>query len=569
MKTKPVNPAYVQRVMAARRRQAADLRAARNARPRSGDKAVRVSALQLQRASQTELASMGLARYGQGVEAPIVVARRFGPPRLFPGVVPVGRPPNPLPGESARLALDSAAVAPTYAWANQFCGLTGFPGYPYLAELALRTEFRSMAETTAKEMTRRWVKFKSASAGDKSATISAMDQTMREMKVRGLFRKATENDYYFGRYQIYMDIRGQDSDISRQRPLKITPQTLGKGCLLGLAGIEPMWTTPYSYNSIDPTAPDFYKPTSWFLLGKKTHSTRLLTFIGRPVPDLFKPAYNFSGISMSQLSEVYVQQWWRGRDAVADMLYNFSLSGIATNLATLLEEDDGKDSVTNRAQFFNEVKGNRGLMLLDKDTEEFFQFNTPLSGLAELRAQLLEALCMPSHIPPVKFTGVEPTGLNASSDGQIDVWYDWIHSLQQSDWDDQMETVNMLLQIHVTGNYDPDIVHEWVPMDEPQGTELAKIRNDDATAGGAYIDRGVISPDEERTRLQSDPSSGYSNLSGPAPGPPEDPGMEDGLPIGQVAENDKDRDAQAQQSDADRKLAEKTATAKKKKKAAK
>jgi hypothetical protein len=99
----------------------------------------------------------------------------------------------------------------------------------------------------------------------------------------------------FGHGQIFIKIKGQESDEARKLPLVIDPATIKKGSLLGFAVVEPLWTTPYAYNSNDPTAPDFYKPRAWFVLGKQTHADRLLSFISRPVPDMLKPAYNFGG----------------------------------------------------------------------------------------------------------------------------------------------------------------------------------------------------------------------------------------------------------------------------------
>ena len=564
-KAKRVNPAYPQRVArAARAKHAEELEMARGkpvlaaAIPR---KAVRVSKRAIHLMTDSELATQGLARMGNYV----VKARPFRAPILAPGVIPA-RPTDQtrfkrLPGERPFMALDSAMVAPTYAWANQYCSAVGFPGYPYLAEQALRSEYRSPAETTAKEMTRRWLKLKSASAGDKKARIETMEQAMRDFKIRKLWKKAVENDYFFGRYDLYLDIKGQDSDMARQRPLKIDPATLGKDCLLGVSGIEPLWMTPYSYNSTDPTAPDFFKPTSMFCLGRKTHSTRFLTFISRPVPDLFKPAYNFGGLSMSQLMEPYVLQWYRTRDAVSDLVYNYSTSGIATNLATLLEEDEDGSTVRDRADFFNKTKGNRGLMILDKDTEEFFQFNVPLSGLDKLQAQAQEHMAAPSHTPLVKLNGITPSGLNASSEGEIEVYNDFLHS-EQEGTNDNMDTFLDVLQIHCFGDIDEDITYDWVPLREPTSIELAKIRADDAQAGASYIANGVIAPEEERERLQSDPNSGYNNLNGPPPKQVDEPTPEETAELeeeGKQADHERQKDLISHEA----KVAPKPAAAKK------
>lgn len=539
------NPAYPNRVRAERKEMAEAARRVKRVKAQRAVDAERPKAMKVSNRAIGAIsgpdAGAPLARMGERW----VVARPFAAPNMPPGVVPAHaadkRRNRPLPGEAPYVALDSQLVLPTYAYANQYCSAVGFPGYPYLAELALRSEYRSAAETTAKEMTRRWLKLKSKSGGDKTKQIEILDAAMEEFKVRELFRKAVENDYYFGRYQVYMDIQGQDGDDSRQMPLNVDGGALKEGCLLGLSGIEPMWTTPYSYNSIDPTAPDFFKPTSWFILGKKTHSSRLLSIVSRPVPDLFKPAYNFGGISMSQLMEPYVFQWYRTRDSVSDAVYNFSTSGVATNLAALLSEDDAAGSIARRAELFNKLRGNKGLMLLDKDTEEFFQYNMPLSGLDKLQAQSQEHMCNPSHIPAVKFLGVEPVGLNASSEGTIKCWYDFLHAEQEAVGDPFMNRLLPVLQIHCFGAVDDDITHEWVPLDEPSGKELAEIRSSDATAGVAYITAGVIDAGEERQRLQSDPQSGYNNLSGEAPElTPEQETLQMGQEHGSV-ESEKDR----------------------------
>lgn len=562
MKRKPANPAYPGRVAkaakAARVRRKPLISKAIGEKP----KTVRISRQALAVMSDADLSGMGLARMGQYV----VKARRFVPPTMIPGVVPVGptdrRRFRQLPGESAFMALDSAMVAPMYTWANQYCSAVGFPGYPYLAELALRSEYRSAAETTAKEMTRQWITLKSVAAGNKDDKIKKLTEALEQFKVRALFRTSIENDYYFGRYQIYIGIKGQDSDAARQLPLKIEDATLAKDCLEKLSGIEPIWTTPYSYNSIDPTAEDFFKPTSWFILGKKTHSSRLLPFISRPVPDLFKPAYNFGGLSMSQLMEPYVMQWYRTRDSVSDLIYNFSTSGIMTNLASQMEEDETGASLQRRAEFFNKVRGNKGLMLLDKDSEEFFQFNTPLSGLDKLQAQAQEHLAQPSHTPLVKLLGTSPAGLNATSEGEISVYEDFLHSEQEGCPDDNLKKILTVLQYHLFGAYDPDIQHTWVPLSEPTVKELAEIRKANVDAGSTLIADGTISNDEERKRLQTDPNSGYNDLTGPAPPMTPEQELQEGQQEHVSGEADADREHGAEQADKDRDAATQAAKAK-------
>jgi phage-related protein (TIGR01555 family) len=454
--------------------------------------------------------AMALAAMAADAGAP---PRPFKAPDLPPGVVPKG----------ARIPIAMDDATAMYGWLNNggnglgVCGL-GFPGYPYLSQLTQRSEYRAPTETIATELTREWVKF----TGADEAKTKELETAFDDFGVRAAFREMGIQDGFFGRGQLSINIKGQDTDKRRALPLIVDPDgaTIRKGDLLGFKSVEPIWTTPYAYNSNDPTKPDFYKPDFWYVLGKKTHASRLLTFIGRPVPDILKPSYNFSGLSLSQLIEPYVVRWLKTVDSVNRMISRFSVSGLATNMQSILEEGGEPSTLMKRAQVFNTMADNRGLMLLDKDSEEFFQFNTPLSGLSELQAQAQEHMAAPTHIPLVKLTGITPSGLNASAEGEIKVFYDFIAAEQENLLGPHLTTVLNIIQLHLWGKVDPDIGYEWVKLDAPSDKEVAEMRKADADAGVAYINAGVITADEERARLRMDPTSGYTGIEGDAPEAP-------------------------------------------------
>jgi phage-related protein (TIGR01555 family) len=159
-------------------------------------------------------------------------------------------------------------------------------------------------------------------------------------------------------------------------------------------------------------------------------------------------------------------------------------------------------------------------MLINKGTEEMGQQNTPLGTLDALQAQSQEHMAAPCHIPLIKLFGVVPTGLNATGEGEIQVWYDFVRSRQENLFGPQFDVILKLIQLDLFGSIDPNIGYEWVPLDEPTAKEKAEERKSDAERDTAYINAGVVDPDEVREKLQRDPNSGYDNLSGPAPGPP-------------------------------------------------
>ena len=180
--------------------------------------------------------------------------------------------------------------------------------------------------------------------------------------------------------------------------------------------------------------------------------------------------------------------------------------------AVLNGEDDAYSSLTDRATFFTATRSNKGLMLLDKEREELVQVNTPLSGLHELQAQSQEQMCSVSRMPAIVLTGISPGGLNASSDSEIRVFYDWIAAQQSAYWRQPIDTILKVIQLSLFGEIDEDIGFEFKALYQMSADQEALIRKSNADAAQIYIGSGVIDPSEERDRLASDKTSGYQGL---------------------------------------------------------
>lgn len=428
-------------------------------------------------------------------------------------------------GYKEQLATDSGD--PT-AWAglNMGAGFVGpglaFLGFPFLAELQQITEYRTPCESLATEMTRKWGKLKNSGKKDLTEKITEITQCMDEMQVRERFRWGAYITETFGRSHLFVSIKDQDDDRSRQLPLT----EIAKGSLVGFRTVEPYWVTPYSWNATHPERPDFYKPSSWFVLGRKTHATRMLTFIFREVPDLLKPAYSFSGISMTQLMMPYVNRWLRTAKSVNDLINIFSIVTLSTDLQTLLQSDltgQSNKGLLARLRAFTQTRDNRGIMAINKGTEELAMQNVPLGSLDKLQAQAQEHMATPARMSLLKFFGITPSGLNATAEPEINAQNDYVHAMQEHGFNAHMKVVLILIQQHLYGptGVEKDLTWEWLNLYEPNGREKAEIRKADADRDGAYIEKNVISPDEVRNRLRMDPESGYDGLEGDAPEPQE------------------------------------------------
>lgn len=391
-----------------------------------------------------------------------------------------------------------------------------------------------------------------AKADQKAEKIKQLVEFLDDLKVRDAFRQFSINDSFFGRSHLFLDIgdvKDKDFDqASASTELKVpigngrddvTRGKIKKGYgLRRIEAIEPIWIYPTTYNAQLPIAPDFYKPQVWYVNGIEVHRTRLLTGVARPVPDLLKPAYAFGGLSLSQLVKPYVDIWLTTRESIGELIHAFSVMVLMTDLDTMLQPG-AQEILLSRLALFDDLRDNMGVFALNKAKEDFKNVATPLSGLPELQQAAQEHMMSIARIPAVKFTGMQPMGLNASSEGELQAFYDTIKAAQNWYFRPPLTTVIDLAQITLWGEIDPDITWDFVPLWEPTAKEDAEIKKISAETDNLRVDGGVLSPEEVRKKVASDPDSGYDDIDpDDVPEPPQDPSMGGDNPFGGEGEGE-------------------------------
>lgn len=425
----------------------------------------------------------------------------YAAPALPAGVVPEGHD---------IIAMDG------FCTASQYVGLepqfySEFLGYQRLTQLAQSTEYRLVTETFAQEMTREWGEVK----GDDQKRVDILMEEFNRLDIRNLIRKHIENDYYYGGSQLYIQIEGQEDKTDL--PLLINEKGIKKGSLKGFTVIEPVWSTPSVYNASNPLESDFFVPKQWWVMGKNVHQSRLLTLVMRPIGTMLRPAYNFYGMSMSQLMLPYVQRHQSIVDSVAQVITMFSLTGLSTDMTGLLQSSDGGvNQLIERAKSMALMRKNDGIVMLDKSTEEFFQINTPLTSLDTLLDKFTQMLAYPSKIPVLKIFGTPTAGLGNTSDGEIRVFYDCVSAQQEAYILPQIKVILDCMQLSLFGNIDESIKFVFNPLYQLDDNEQADVNLKKAQTAQIYIQEGVIDNEEARQALNDDEDSGYQ-LEGNAP----------------------------------------------------
>lgn len=439
--------------------------------------------------------------------------------RVRSGAATVFSPVKPLPGvvpKDAVVAMDSAYPADIAQYLNNaVADGTTFLGYARLAEMTQRVEYRHIVSTLADEATREWIEFRGKSGSSKADRISELEAEFVRLSVRDHFKTMAEFDGFYGIGQLFFDTGLGQLDKKLANPLLLTPETFPKGSLKALVAIEPIWTSPNEYNSSNPLRPDFYVPRKWWVQGATVHKDRLLRFVSREVPPILAPTYNFGGIALTQLAKPYVDNWVRTRQSVSGLINGCSIVNLKTEMQAVYQQA-GIGGLINRIENFMKFRDNRGVFLTDKDKEELQILSANLAGLDKLQNQALEQVCVAAQEPLVKFSGISPSGLNASSEGEIRVWYDRVAAYQESFFRANLTKVMHACMLNIWGEIDPDISFEFVPLWQLDDAAKAAIAKTNADTRAVYVEIGAASNDEVRTALRSDEDGLFdgANLEG-------------------------------------------------------
>lgn len=385
-----------------------------------------------------------------------------------------------------------------------------FLGYPMLSNIAQDPLIRSGIEVIVDDMTRKFIDLTSKGENDLSTSIAELESDLQSFRIKSIFNRALATTGYQGGCLVYVDV-GELDDEEKKTPLYLDAATFKKGSFRGLRIIEPINLYPGRYDTLDPTSEDYFNPETWFVLGKEYHRSRFLYFAQNEVPLILKPLYNFFGISLAQQVLEYVQNFTENRRSAQRLLNKFSLTIWRTDMSQFLSGGDC-NSLTQRVKYFNAQRSNDGTVLLDKETEEMEQINTPLSGVTDIVSMSLDLAPVILGISKDKYFGDLPKGLNASSEGTNRIYYDKIQSLNEKICYDNVEKVLKILQLNRYGEIDDNISFQFAPLWEMDERERAEINKVKADTAAVYLDRGALSAEEVRGSLADNPDSGFSNI---------------------------------------------------------
>ena len=425
-------------------------------------------------------------------------------------------------GTKARAMQDSALqTAGVYDMMRNgaYTGAPTFLGYMALAQLAQDGVIKAGVSLRADEMTRRWIEFQyQGGGGDKR--IEAVESELSRLHADKVFRDAAEMCGYYGGCLVFIDT-GDLTDADLRLPLGEDADTFKSGSIRGLKIIEPFYVAPGRYSCYNPIDKDYFVPQSWLINGREVHASRFLYFAEDKPPTLLLPSYNFFGIPLAQTVIDAVLGFEESSKSAARMLSKYACTVFKTDMNEVLSGGTGSE-IQKRIAYFAKYRDNDGVMTIDKEAEEIELSSHSLAGVTDIVRQQMEIVAAMFGEPAVKLWGISPNGFNATGDSDMRSHYDHINAVQERILRDPMEYLIKLLQLNTLGDVDDALTFEFVPLsdeDEKLQAEVQKIKVDSMAE---LFDRGIISGEEARHVLATDPDSGFDDIDEDSvPEPPD------------------------------------------------
>lgn len=391
-------------------------------------------------------------------------------------------------------------------------GGQSFIGYAALSNLTQNGLIRACIETVADDMTREWIEISATDIdgdGDDSDDRKSLEDAIIDYDVRNVFHRAAELNGFFGGCLIFIDTGATDEQL--KLPLDISDKSAELKNFRRLTVIEPINVSPGIYESTNPLSPKYFTPDTWWILSREVHASRLIRIVGDEMPMLLRPSYNFFGLPKAQILWDYVLHFQDARAAATRLLEKFSLTILKTDMQDILTNPNSTSSLDARIDYMNAYRSNDGTLAIDKDAEDIVNIVTPLSGVTDIVRQQLEFVVAINRTPAVKTMGVSPAGFN-TGEADLTNYNDHIATEQEKVFRAGLQKALDVIQIATFGRLDKSVSFQFKSLSEDDDGALAATQKTKSDSDCGYLDRNVLSVEEVRHKLASDPNSGYSGI---------------------------------------------------------
>lgn len=264
--------------------------------------------------------------------------------------------------------------------------------------------------------------------------------------------------------------------------------------------------------------PEYYTVSSDALtVGIRVHHSRILRFMGRPLPYLEQLAETYWGASELE----HVIDELKKRDNVS---WNIAMLTFMANLRVMKMDGMGQLLATGneqaQLQLYNTIQGMNAMMnnnslqvLGENDSYETHQYT--FGGIGETYDRFMMDVAGAAETPVTKLFGRSPAGMNATGESDMQNYYDTIEEKQEADLRPVYDKILPIMFISTLGGIPDDWDYEFNPIRRPRDDEMADLASKNTDSVTKAFQAGMVS---QRTALkelrqQAEMTGMWSNIT--------------------------------------------------------
>lgn len=284
---------------------------------------------------------------------------------------------------------------------------------------------------------------------------------------------------------------------------------------------NPIWVGGYQNNPSDESyrkgktgIPEYYQVTSVF--GSFTvHSSRCLIFHNSDIPSGTSYSMNYRTWGIPE----YIRMREQLRDVSLGSGYSIRLLERLSmlvykmkGLGGLLSTRDGEEQVLERIDLIDKARNILNMLLIDSEGEDLTVQSLTISGVKDILDNACAMLSAVSHIPQTRLFGRSPAGENATGEGDLTNYKEYVTGIQTGELLDNTRVIVKLIllgmqwsgEISEMPEYAVKYNDAWSRSDSEKATcEQAEASTQlvRAQTTEAYINMGVYDPSQVKVAM--------------------------------------------------------------------
>lgn len=349
---------------------------------------------------------------------------------------------------------------------------------------------RKSVTAVAEDMTREGIEFKCQ--WDPTDKDRVRKEMMR-LKIWASLLDVLQWARLLGGASVVPMIDGQDLST----PLNL--DTVGIGQFRGLRVFDRWTLFPLLETRVEEQGPEFglpeyYELTNQRETGKRVHYSRVIRFIGDPLPYWESLREELWGASIVESFFDRLVAFDTASEGAAQLVHRAYLRTVHIEGLRQIMAAGGKlqAALEKHMDMIRKWQTSEGLTLLDKN-DEFQALSYTFSGLDKVLLSFGEQLAGATGIPLVRLFGQSPAGLNATGDSDIRTYYDLIGAKQDKDLTTPLYWIYALISRSLFGQPLPDdFSFDYAPLWKMSETEKSTIASQDAASITNAHKEGII-----------------------------------------------------------------------------